>query len=152
MDATDLILNELVTSGVVKASDLRGLSENEIAAIEKIHGRSLPAAYRAFLARAGRGAGVFLAGTDLFVPSLHELRHWTLELFRECDINFPLSPTHFVFGMHQGYEALFFDSSTGDDPPVYQFVEGQGPPRVVWPSFTAYLREVAAQHRAFYRR
>jgi len=48
--------------------------------------------------------------------------------------------------MHQGYEALFFDSTASDDPPVYQFVQGQGPPEIVWPSFTAYLRDVASQY------
>ncbi len=145
-DTVQGILDDLVARGIVKVSELRGLSEQEIAAIEQHHGSRLPGAYRIFLARAGRSAGAFLAGTDLFVPRLHELRGWTLELFVECGIDFLLRPTHYVFGMHQGYEALFFDSAVGDDPPVYQFVQGQGPPEVVWPSFTAYLRDVATQY------
>lgn len=77
-------------------------------------------------------------------PGLASAR--TIELFLECGIDFALRPTHYVFGMHQGYEALFFDSTASDDPPVYQFVQGQGPPEIVWPSFTAYLRDVASQY------
>src|SRR5262249_52405627 len=119
-DAVNDILDDLVARGVINASDLGGLSDKEIAKIEKTHGMPLPGAYRSFLARAGRSAGAFLAGTDLFVPRLYQLRHWTLELFIENRVFFALLPTHYVFGMHQGYEALFFDTTAGDDPPVYQ--------------------------------
>jgi len=59
-----------------------------------------------------------------------------------------LTPTLFVFGMHQGYEAVYFDTEAGDDPPVYQYVQCQGPPEIVWPSFTTYLRDVASQYHA----
>lgn len=140
------LLDKLVTNGVVKPDQIKGLSESEISVIETRHRVRLPSAYRAFLARAGRGAGDFLAGTDVFVRRLYELHDWTLELFEESGVRFDLSPSMFVFGMHQGYEALFFDTAAGEDPPVYQFVQNQGPPEVVWPSFTAYVRDMVRQY------
>jgi hypothetical protein len=55
MGEMNTILDGLVASRVVKPNELRGLSPAEITALEKRCGVRLPAAYREFLERAGRG-------------------------------------------------------------------------------------------------
>jgi SMI1-KNR4 cell-wall len=61
--------------------------------------------------------------------------------------DFILPTDAFVFSMHQGYEFKYFKTSEGDDPPVYQYVEGNGhPPVMVWNSFSSYLTYCIAQH------
>lgn len=50
---------------------------------------------------------------------------------------FTLPADAFVFSMHQGYEFNFFVICEGNDPPVYKYVEGGGPPVLVWDSFSA---------------
>jgi hypothetical protein len=48
--------------------------------------------------------------------------------------------------MHQGYEFDYFIASEGGDPPVYQYVEGNGRPLRVWNSFSDFLRKSIGSH------
>src|SRR2546427_404620 len=35
----------------------------------------------------------------------------------------------------------YFNTSEGDDPPVYQYIEGSGSPMIVWKSFSDFLMD-----------
>ena len=65
---------------------------------------------------------------------------------RENEEGVELSKEDFVFSMHQGYEFTYFKLSEGDDPPVYQYVEGNGSPVLTWNSFSDFLRDSLNQY------
>lgn len=124
---------------------LIGCTTDEIAEIERLAGARLPTVYREFMAMAGKRAGAPLTGTDYGYPTVLKLRSWALELLSECQVDYVLPANMFVFAMHQGYEFASFVVDATDDPPVYQFVEGEGQPRIEWESFSTYLRDVLQQ-------
>ena len=119
---------------------------DDIAALEKVIGRKLPLQYREFLLGIGFGAGRFLQGTDIFLPSIEGLKTDAEELLRENNEGTELEEADFVFFMHQGYEFAYFNMSAGDDPPIYQYVEGNGPPVLAWNSFSDFLRDLIDQY------
>src|SRR3712207_274324 len=53
----DAFVGRLVASGVAAESDLLGCSDAEIGRLERKYGLRLPASYRCYLKRMGRGAG-----------------------------------------------------------------------------------------------
>jgi hypothetical protein len=63
-------------------------------------------------------------------------------MFKEAGVESLLPSNAFVFYGHQGYEFGFFLLGQGDDPPVYQYVEGEETPNLVWGSFSDYLSDV----------
>ncbi len=52
----------------------------------------------------------------------------------------------FVFYMHQGDEFGYFRLSDGNDPAIYQYYEGGGPPRLAWPCFSDYLTDMISRY------
>lgn len=142
----ETLISSLVNAKVCQASDIKGASLDDIAALEKVAGRKLPEQYREFLLGIGRGAGEFLQGTDIFLSALDGLKDEAVHLLKENDEDVELGGDVFVFSMHQGYEFTYFNMSEGDDPPIYQYVEGNGPPVLTWNSFSDFLRDSIAQH------
>ncbi|HMB55426.1 MAG TPA: SMI1/KNR4 family protein [Thermoanaerobaculia bacterium] len=138
-EAVDEALARLVESGLVPVDGLAGCSEEEIGRFESALGAPLPAAYRRFLARAGRSAGDFMVGSDLHYPGLLKLRAAADELLEDDGTPFRLGPHQVVFLMHQGYQFLFLDDAGGDDPAVHHYLEGEEPNRVC-NSFSEWLR------------
>ncbi len=67
-------------------------------------------------------------------------------LLTENGLQEDLPEDAFVFYMHQGYEFGYFLIGDGEDPAVYQYVEGGGSPKLVWPSLTAYLVDMIRIH------
>lgn len=129
------LIKSLINRGICTAQEIKGLSEEEVATIENEIGHILPVEYREFLLAIGRRAGNFLAGTDIFIASLWDLRDEAIDLLRENHEPTELPPHSFVFSMHQGYEFTYFNLTEGA-PPVYQYVEGNGPPVLCWKSFS----------------
>ncbi|WGG52210.1 SMI1/KNR4 family protein [Rugamonas sp. DEMB1] len=140
------LISSLVNAKICKASDVRGASLEDVAVLEKAIGQNLPAQYREFLLGIGCGAGEFLQGTDIFLSALDGLKDEATSLLRENDEGVQLAGDAFVFSMHQGYEFTYFNTSEGDDPPVYQYVEGNGPPVLTWNSFSDFLSDSITQH------
>lgn len=145
MSAND-IREQLVTSGIVSATDIRGCTQREIEDLESQVGASLPIAYKQFLLAIGHQAGAFLRGTDVFYDQIAALTDEARVLLAENGLQDALPEDAFVFYMHQGYEFGYFRISEGADPPVYQYVEGSGPPKSAWPSFTACLDDMIRIH------
>lgn len=142
----ETLISSLINSKICQASDIRGASLEDITALETATEQNLPAQYREFLLGIGRGAGDFLQGTDIFLSALDGLKDEAISLLQENDEDVKLADDAFVFSMHQGYEFTYFNTSEGDDPPVYQYVEGNGPPVLTWNSFSDFLSDSIAQH------
>ena len=142
----ETLISSLVNAKICQASDIRGASLDDVAALERAIGRGLPQQYREFLFGIGCGAGEFFQGTDIFLSALDGLKDEAINLLKENDEGVELGEDAFVFSMHQGYEFTYFNTCEGDDPPIYQYVEGNGPPVLTWNSFSDFLRDSIAQH------
>jgi len=133
------IVNILIRSQIATVDDIQGCNENEIKELEEEIGHSLPIIYRKFLLDMGHHAGVLFQGTDIFFRSIKGLTQEAKELLEENQEPFILPDDAFVFSMHQGYEFNYFKFSEGEDPPVYQYIEGEGNPKLAWNSFSSFL-------------
>ena len=142
----DGIVDRLNFTGLASSNSIRGCSEKEIAVLEKHFEIIFPRSYREFLKYFGRRAGQLFEGTDCFYEQLWDLRNWAEDLILENGLAFRVPRDAFVFSMHQGYEFLYIPTDAGDDPPVYQYVEDQGLPRLTWRSFTEFLLVSVEQH------
>jgi hypothetical protein len=129
---------------IANDNEIHGFTGLEVGQCEQSIGSVLPHQYREFLLAIGHDAGLIFQGTDILfrnVENLLELRKEAEDLLEENEETFSLPSDAFVFSMHQGYEFNYFVVSEGNDPPVYQYVEGDGPPVLVWDSFSAFLRK-----------
>lgn len=141
------IRDQLVANGIAAVTDIYGCTQLEIENLERLVGSPLPLAYKQFLLAIGHGAGAFLNGTDVFYGQVATLTDAAKMLLAENGLPDELPKDGFVFYMHQGYEFGYFQTGDGADPPVYQYVEGNGAPKLVWPSFTGYLVDMIRIHR-----
>ncbi|TVX94892.1 SMI1/KNR4 family protein [Cohnella terricola] len=138
------IVSLLTEYNIANDSEIQGFTASEVKKCEQALGLKLPDQYHEFLLAIGHYAGLLFQGTDILfrnVGDLLELRKEAEDLLIENEETFILPTDAFVFSMHQGYEFNFFVISEGNDPPVYQYVEGDGPPVLVWDSFSAFLRK-----------
>lgn len=108
-----------------RAAGIKGCTEGEAGALETRVGRTLPAAYRAFLLWMGVDAGPLLVGSQWSCRYLADIQEYAVELLAENVFPQPLPDDAFVFWMHQGYQFLFFRCAEGDDPPVYYYHEAR---------------------------
>jgi len=137
------IISLLSENKIANNKEIKGFTASEVEQCEQAIGAKLPNQYREFLLAIGHAAGLLFQGTDILfrnVENLLELRKDAEELLAENEETFVLPADAFVFSMHQGYEFNFFVISEGNDPPVYQYVEGDGPPVLVWDRFSAFIR------------
>ena len=108
---------------IFRGEELVPLNIEEIKTIEAFYDVKLPQTYKEFLLLMGKDAGKYMLGTSAFYGDIFELQEWGFELYRENGVeNIPADA--FTFWMHQGYQAVFFRTSEGDDPPVYYYIEG----------------------------
>ena len=131
-------IKRLCGTHVASEADLRPCSEEDFAILRDVH-IDLPLSYRHLMLTMGRGAGTFKQGTDFFFPDNMNLNADAAILLEENAEPFRLPEDVFVFSMHQGYEFNYFSLKQGDDPPVYQYIEGSGVPKMMWRSFTRFL-------------
>ena len=144
-------VKKLVSAGLASPSQVVGCSDTEIRQLESLVNAKLPIIYKEFLKTMGQCAGSFLAGTDLFMPKLFNLRTWAETLLQRTDSPFRLPPSIFVFLVHQGYQFMFFHLNQGDDPEVFHFEEGEEQPRAVFSHFTDWLAASVDDEIAAYR-
>jgi hypothetical protein len=113
----------MIADGVTATIEqVHGLTQSEIDEVERDQPAPLPPTYREFLELAGRGAGHFLQGSDVFYPHVLGLGQAARELLAENNVPFTLAHDDRVILMHQGY---YFDflRGTGLDPEVWSFSE-----------------------------
>lgn len=135
------IVDLLVNSQIATVEKIKGCSDNEIKELEKEFGHGFPAIYREFLLAIGYRAGLLFRGTEIFFGSIRGLIQYANELLGENQESFNLPEDAFVFSMYQGYEFNYFRFSEGENPPVYQYIEGNGEPKLAWESFSNFLLE-----------
>lgn len=139
-DAVALAAERIREAGLARERVIEGLTETEIREIGQRQGVRLPDLYVRFLTRMGRSAGDFLRGSDFLYPDLLPLKDYARGLLEEDEADFGLRDSHFVFLMHQGYQFLFFDADESEDPAVYLYLEGEGPPARVADRFSDWLK------------
>ena len=139
----------LLESGLAEPNDVQGCTQAEIAEIEARTSMSLPSVYHKFLLQVGRRAGLFYEGSDMFYPRVLELREAACELLQEAHNNFVLPIDAFVFFMHQGYQFMYFRVVAGDDdPPIYNYIEGDTMPKQAYESFSGFVKNSVEEHNA----
>jgi hypothetical protein len=132
----------LVADGVTATpDDLHGLDERAIQEVDDDQPAPLAQAYRCFLTRAGKGAGRFLQGSDVFHPQVIGLRTAAQELLEGYGL--ALEETDRVILMHQGYQFDFLRGG-GTDPEVWSYCQGEVPERR-YARFTDWLRANAEE-------
>lgn len=94
---------------------------------------------------AGHSAGKIFCGVDIFYPRLLSLKSEAEELLDELSLSDLLPADAKVFCMHQGYEINYF-LPVSDDPPVFQFFEGQSSSVKTWDSFSGFLMASIESH------
>ena len=120
---------------------LEGCSESELKEIEAIAEAKLPEEYRTFMAVLGRFAGDFLSGSDYLYPDVLKVKKYAEELLEESEVKVTIPKTAFPFFMHQGYLFMYFDCASGDNPPVWRFMEGYDEPLKIADSFSEWLQD-----------
>lgn len=137
-DYIDKLVSRLIEGDLAAAETIVPCTADEIASIERQYAVVLPASYKLFLSKMGRGAGTFLEGSDFFYEWLPELREMALGSMSRWDIDFSLSKTDFVFLNHGG-QFMFFDTAAGDDPPIYHYKPSEHVAKKVSESFSIWL-------------
>lgn len=102
------LLSRLAAHGICARREAHGATAEELAELSRSFEVEFPLAYREFLLAVGHGAGAFMRGTDIFIPSLANLKNEALDLLAENEYGFTLPADAFVFCMHQGYQMDFF--------------------------------------------
>jgi hypothetical protein len=140
-------VKKLIRTRIVKPQEIKGCSDSEISMLEARYHLSLPNLYKEFLREMGHYAGLFYQGTDLFYESLFDLRASAEELLCEDESRFQLPDDAFVFFMHHGYQFMYFRTvNRDDDPPVFNYLEGDGAPSQAYDNFSAFLCESVEDH------
>ncbi|UOF16273.1 SMI1/KNR4 family protein [Lysobacter capsici] len=140
------LISLLTREKICTPLQIRGCSSTEVSALEKRIGYALPDSYREFLLAMGWGAGDFLRGTDIFYPHLESLRGEAEALLKENSTKLPSPDESFIFSMHQGYEFNFFVVNGHNDPPIWQYIEGDTSPQITWISFDSFIIKCISDH------
>jgi len=139
------VFSAIVLQGAIAETNLIGCNDDEVSIVEKHFACQLPQAYKDFLSIAGKGAGKLFRGTDIFYPRILELQSEAKELLAELELTVLLPHDAKVFCMHQGYELNYF-VPTSDDPPVFQFFEGQTDVVIAWKTFSEFILTTIQSH------
>lgn len=140
-----IVFDDLIKRGLLLPEELHGCNELEIRELEAHFQFRLPLAYREFMKLAGKGAGSFFKGTDIFFPRVLGLQSEAMGLLAELGKSTILGTCAKVFCMHQGYEINYFLSEE-EDPPIFQFFEGQESPTKAWNTFSQFLDSAIDSH------
>lgn len=110
----------------VSRAEFIGCTRSEIEECIRAQGvTKLPAVYIAFLGRLGKGAGAFLHSLDVFstYPDLLEAKQFAIDCLTLHGNPAVISESVFVFSHYLNHYFAYFDTSDGDDPPVFQISE-----------------------------
>ena len=110
----------------------------------------LPPAYKAFLAVAGNGWEPLEGSHYAIEDDLADLQRSGQRIMKHDGAKLP--DDAFVFRVHQGYAFNFFLAQDGEDPPVYEYVEGMPPVQRVAARLTDWLAEALSRFRALRER
>lgn len=132
----DAIVEIIIESGMGKMEDLAGFPEEDIAELEKKYNVRLPLTYREFLGSIGYSGTSVFSSVVLVYPSLDEFKDLAYKMVEKNAYTLPSSS--FVFLLDDNY-FLFFDTKSGDNPPVYKYSKGSKAPELFYNSFSEWL-------------
>jgi hypothetical protein len=135
----------LIEAGLATASTLVGCTERELSELASWHtGAKLPAAYAAYLRAMGYRCGsLWDPGEGIGLDERDDARRVAARLTAHPQCQWRLTDSILPIGQYQAFQLLFMNVEEGDDPRVFRYMERHPLPKVVGPTFTAWLREVA---------
>ncbi|QOV90480.1 SMI1/KNR4 family protein [Humisphaera borealis] len=145
-------MTDPVTDSFVTVFTARGLSgspcdEWSVRDLEQQLGVVFPAAYRAFLRIAGYECEA-LAGSHYSIDDdLADLQRAGERIASHEKVELPQDA--FVFLVHQGFACHFFLTEDGEDPAVFQCVEGMGPIERVASHFSEWLLQELTRSESY---
>lgn len=142
------LFKSLVKDQRIEPNALLGARTEDVTDFEEQCGCDFPSEYKQFLLLAGKGAGELFRGTAIFYPEVLELQATALDLLQGK--NLVLSERAVVFSMHQGYLFHYFIADDGDDPPIYEYHEGEKEFTKVADSFSQFLAAAIESHLAIF--
>jgi hypothetical protein len=103
-----------------------GCTEEEVSEIEGKLGVKFPRSYREVYFILGEEYGFSLIEENSFqFPQYEEMRQGAEEIISSGEVNFVLDKNMFIVGCFMEIGIFyFFKLDEGDDPPIYQFKEG----------------------------
>lgn len=135
------LLKKLVSAGFpTPAGGFVGCSAAQIAALEQHFSVTLPEAYKDFLRVCGEDAGTLL---NFCLYQSSGLMQFIKPHLVELAPKFRLPAENFVFVWDNDI-ILYFDTTEGDDPPVWRYDEVDNKNEQVFNSFSAWLNDHVA--------
>ncbi len=134
---------------LLRASGVNGEPCDEWAVrdLEQQFDVELPPAYRAFLLVAGNGCEPLEGSHYAVEDDLAGLQRSARSVMKHDGADLP--PDAFVFLVHQGYALNFFLLNDGEDPAVYEYVQGMPPVRQVAARLSEWLSNEVNRSRAY---
>ncbi|MDX1990554.1 MAG: SMI1/KNR4 family protein [Candidatus Obscuribacter sp.] len=134
---------DLVQAGFAESKfGFLGCTEDEITSLERKMQISLPSAYKDFLRAFGKESGDFLSDcTHLYADLPAGVRRSALAKAERS--GFELEPRWFVF-LSRDDIFFYFDTSMGEDPPVWRYDESCNRFEQVFPSYSQWLNTVVS--------
>lgn len=123
---SDLIRNSL-KKNIISASDIKKMSDDDIAYIENKFNIYLPSIYKDFLSICGNGGGQLIDHSLLhYPPSLLHLYEGVQEMIEEDIENIyePIPDNAFFFASTLGAHYWYFICDENPDPSVYYITAG----------------------------
>lgn len=139
-----------VKVGLVKPDEVEGFSDSEIQEMEKMAGNSFPGAYKNFLSVTGRRFGKISRSEAIFLPNAQAflaLQKFPVELFAESSLTFRLPTKAIVISQHDGYQFMYFETGSGDDPPIFMFVEANDEAVLVANSLSTHIASILWEYQ-----
>ncbi len=119
--------------------------EWQVADIQEELRVDFPAAYKAFLLLAGRGCEPLEPSKYTIDDDLAGLQRSGRRIMQHENLAVPQDA--FVFFVHQGFVCHFFLLDNGDDPSIYQCVEGMGPFQRIASTFSQWIFDQVARFK-----
>lgn len=139
--------DRLESAGLLVRGQRSGCTPDEIEQVRRAQGvYRLPERYRDFLAVLGREPRL-MRGSDWTYRDLLTLKADAEALVNENRDDPAFLNGALVVQMHQGYQFLYIPAGSveEEDPAVWTYSEGEGPPRRAFDSFTALLDYAARE-------
>lgn len=134
------LARRIIKAGLATSDTMIGCTESEIRQLESRLALRLPTTYKDFLSSWGKQAGDFLGDCCFLYDSLESIcRPHAQSLAKKHE--FELSPQSFVF-LDRYPLIMFFDTTQGEDPPVWLFDEDQSKPEIIASSFSEWLNKL----------
>ena len=141
-DSQNNTIQMLIKEGVIRENKTLGCNDEEIKKLEDYYNIVLPQPYIIFLKTLGKNTDLFLNGTDFLFDKLFKLREYAIDLLDKDGISDILEANDFVFMSHQGYQFLFFKTSSSDTS-IYYYEEGEKKAQKVYDNFDEWFFETA---------